>query len=163
MLTDRALLAARIREAHHLELPSFTTGSGVDTSSTVVAEALATENVTLTAVITSRRFDAPPRRWDPAASGTAVTVTVTSSDSGSGARRHVGLTEPEAWARAMFAEFDEDDRQRIYLLCGKDSDAGRPEHGVAVYRFYLGQGAVPIRVGLVISCESVRCCARSRN
>ncbi|BCF86671.1 hypothetical protein RQCS_62160 (plasmid) [Rhodococcus qingshengii] len=43
MLTDRVLLAARIREVHHLELPSFTTGCGVDTSSTVAAEALATE------------------------------------------------------------------------------------------------------------------------
>ncbi len=57
-------------------------------------------------MITSRRFDAPPRRWGPAASGTVVTVTVTSSDSGSGARRHVGLTEPEAWTRVVFAEFD---------------------------------------------------------
>ncbi|WP_336882670.1 hypothetical protein [Rhodococcus globerulus] len=55
---------------HHLELPSFATGAVGETSRTVVAEALATENVTLTAVITSRRFDAPQRRWDPAASGT---------------------------------------------------------------------------------------------
>ncbi len=146
MLTDRALLAARIREAHHLELSSFTTGCGVDTSSTVVAEALATENVTLTAVITSRRFDAPPRRWDPAASGTVVTVTVTSSDSGSGARRHVGLAEPEAWARAVFAEFDVDDRQRIYLLGGSNPDTGCPEHGLAVYRIFLDEDSTPIRV-----------------
>lgn len=43
MLTDRALLAARIREARHLDLPSFTTGAGDDASITVVAEALATE------------------------------------------------------------------------------------------------------------------------
>lgn len=71
MLTDRALLAARIREAHHLELPSFTTGDCVDTSRTVVAEALATENVTLTAVITSGRFDAPLRRWDQSLPGSS--------------------------------------------------------------------------------------------
>ncbi|WP_336882777.1 hypothetical protein [Rhodococcus globerulus] len=146
MLTDRALLAARIREAHHLELPSFTTGAGGDTSITVVAEALATENVTLTAVISSRRFDAPPRRWDAAASGTVITVSVTSSDSKSGTRRHVGLSEPEAWARSVCAEFAEDDRQRIYLLGGNNPDTGRPEHGLAVYRFYLDQDSTPIRV-----------------
>ncbi|NMM92534.1 hypothetical protein B2J88_51335 [Rhodococcus sp. SRB_17] len=146
MLTDRALLAARIREAHHLDLPSCATGAGDETSSTVVAEALATENVTLTATITSRRFDAPPRRWDLAASGTVVTVTVTSSDSKSGARRHVGLSEPEAWARAVFAEFDEDSRQRIYLLGGTNPDTGRPEHGLVVYRLYLDEDSTPIRV-----------------
>ena len=84
-----------------------------------------------------------PERFGSLFAGTAVTVTVTSSDSGSGARRHVGLTELEAWARAVCVEFDEDDRQRIYLLGGNNPDTGRPEHGLAVYRFYL---AAPIRV-----------------
>ena len=96
-------------------------------------------------MITSRRFDAPLRRWDPAASGTVVTVTVTSSDSKSGARRHVGLSEPEAWARAVFVEFDED-WQRIYLLGGNNPDTRRPEHGLAAYRLFLDEDLTPIRV-----------------
>ncbi|MCD5422670.1 hypothetical protein LRS71_24475 [Rhodococcus pyridinivorans] len=52
--------------------------------------------------------------------------------------------EPEAWARAVFAEFD-DDAQRIYLL-GIDPDTGRPEHGLVAYRLYLDESATPIRV-----------------
>ncbi|GAA4491064.1 hypothetical protein GCM10023094_55280 [Rhodococcus olei] len=143
MQTDRALLAARIREAHRL--PSFTTGVVDDITSTVVAEALVTENVTLTVTITSRRFAVGPGRWDPAAAGTVVTVTVASADSESGARRHVESHEPEAWARAVFAEFD-DDAQRIYLLGGIDPDTGRPEHGLVAYRLYLDEDATPIRV-----------------
>lgn len=38
-------------------LPSFISGAASDIVSTVVAESLATENVTLTVTITSRRFD----------------------------------------------------------------------------------------------------------
>lgn len=77
---------------------------------------------------------------------TVVTVTVTSSYSKSGVRRHVGLSEPEAWARAVFVDFAEDDRKRIYLLGGNNPDAGRPEHGLVVYRFYLDEDSTPIRV-----------------
>ncbi|MGV9747888.1 hypothetical protein ACWDTG_23710 [Rhodococcus zopfii] len=67
MQTDRAHLAARIREAHRF--PSFATGAVDDFTSTVVAEALATENITLTVTITARRFAVAPGRWDPAAAG----------------------------------------------------------------------------------------------
>ncbi|MDV8071299.1 hypothetical protein R4P64_32815 [Rhodococcus sp. IEGM 1366] len=47
-----------------------------------------------------------------------------------------GTDRAEAWARAVFAEFDED-WQRIYLLGGNDPDSGRLEHGLAVYRLFL--------------------------
>ncbi|WFR70932.1 hypothetical protein P9209_15995 [Prescottella defluvii] len=47
-----------------------------------MAEALATENVTFTVTITSRRFDVEPRRWEPAAAGTAVTVASTHTGAG---------------------------------------------------------------------------------
>ncbi|MBH0120011.1 N-formylglutamate amidohydrolase [Rhodococcus sp. CX] len=143
MQTDRAHLAARIREAHRL--PSFTTGSVDDFTSTVVAEALATENITLTVTITARRFAVGPGRWDRAAAGTVVTVTVASCDTASGARRHVDLAEPEAWVRAVFAEFDDDD-QRIYLLGGIDPDTGRSERGLFAYRAYFDEDATPIGV-----------------
>ncbi len=155
METDRAVLAARIRRAHLSVLPSFATGmlpsfatGALDDSTTIaVAEALATENITLTVAITCRRFAVGPRRWDPAATGTVVTVTVTvtSTDTETGARRHVQLREPEAWARAVFAEFD-DDAQWIYLLGGINPDTGLPEHGRTVYRLYLDEDAAPIRV-----------------
>ncbi|MDH6284636.1 N-formylglutamate amidohydrolase [Prescottella agglutinans] len=144
-MTDRAVLTARIRRDQGHVLPSFTAGAPVESMSTVVAESLETENVTLTVTITSRSFHAEARRWDAAVSGTVVTVTVASSDATSGARRHIQLAEPEAWARAAFAEFD-DDSQRIYLLGGVDPDTGRPEHGLVVYRLYLDDDAVPIRV-----------------
>ncbi|WP_169918174.1 hypothetical protein [Rhodococcus zopfii] len=49
---------ARIHEAHRL--PSFTTGAVDDFTSTVVDEALATENVTFTVTITARRFAVRP-------------------------------------------------------------------------------------------------------
>lgn len=143
--TDLGVLAARIRQTHLSELPSFISGAVSDIASTVVAQALATENVTFTVTITSRRFDVAPQRWDRAAAGTVVTVTVATTDTESGARRHVPLREPEAWARAVFAEVD-DDTTRVYLLGGIDPDTGRPERGLVAYRFYLDEGAVPIRV-----------------
>ena len=144
---DRAHLAARIREAHRF--PSFTSGAVDDVTSTVVAEALATENVTLTVTITACRFAVGPGRWDPAAAGTVVTVTVVtvtvaSCDTASGARRHVDLAEPEAWVRAVFAEFDDD--QRIYLLGSIDPDTGRSERGLFAYRAYFDEEATPIGV-----------------
>ena len=141
--TDRAHLAARIREAHRF--PSFTTGAVDDVTSTVVAEALATENVTFTVTITACRFAVGPGRWDPAAAGTVVTVTVASCDTASGARRHVDLAEPEAWVRAVFAEFDDDD-QRIYLLGSIDPDTERSERGLFAYRAYFDEDATPIGV-----------------
>lgn len=111
-----------------------------------MAEALATENVTFTVTITSRRFDVAPQRWARAAAGTETgTGTVESTDTESGARRHVPLREPEAWARAVFAEVD-DDTTRVYLLGGIDPDTGRPERGLVAYRFYLGKDSTPIRV-----------------
>lgn len=145
MESDRAVLAARIRQTHLLAFPPFTGGAPGDIATTVVAEALATENVTLTVTITPRRFDVAPRRWDPAAAGTVVTVTVVSTDTESGARRHVQLREPEAWARAVFGEAD-DDTTRVYLLGGIDPDTGLPEHGLVTYRFYLDEDSTPIRV-----------------
>ncbi len=143
--SDRAVLAARIRQTHLPMLPSFISGAASDIASTVVAESLATENVTLTVTITSRRFDVGPRRSDPAASGTVVTVTVASVDTESGARRHVLLREPEAWARAVFAEVD-DDTTLVYLLGGIDPDTSRPDFGLVAYRFYLDGESTPIRV-----------------
>ncbi|WP_458682467.1 hypothetical protein [Prescottella equi] len=70
---------------------------------------------------------------------------VESTDIESGARRHVPLREPEAWARAVFTEAD-DDTTRVYLLGGIDPDTGRPERGLVAYRFYLDEGSTPIRV-----------------
>ena len=145
METDRAVLAARIRHTHLPAFPSFTAGATGDIASIVMAEALATENVTLTVEITSKRFDVAPQRWDRAAVGTAVTVTVESTDTASGTRRHVQLREPEAWARAVFAEVD-DDTTRVYLLGGIDPGTGRPERGLVAYRFYLDEESTPIRV-----------------
>ncbi|MDH6284564.1 N-formylglutamate amidohydrolase [Prescottella agglutinans] len=144
-MIDRAALAARIRHDQGRALPSFTAGAPVESLSTLVAESLVTENVTLTVTIAARPFHTEARRWDPAVSGTAVTVTVASTDTTSGARRPIQLAEPEAWVRAIFAQFD-DDTQRIYLLGGVDPDTGRPEHGVTAYRLYLDQDAVPLRV-----------------
>lgn len=143
--TDRGVLAARIRQTHLAALPSFTAGALGESTTTVVAQALATENVTLTIAITSTRFDVGPQLWDPAATGTVVTVTVTSTDTDSSARRHVQLREPEAWARAVFAEVD-DDAQRVYLIGGIDPDTGRSERGLVVYRAYFDADAAPIRV-----------------
>lgn len=145
METDRAVLAARIRQTHLPAFPSFTGGATSGIASIVVTEALATENITLTVTITSSRFDVAPRRSDQPAAGTVVTVTVASTDTESGARRHVPLREPEAWARAVFAEVD-DDTTRVYLLGGIDPDTGRPEHGLVAYRFYLDEESTPIRV-----------------
>ncbi|NKW34474.1 hypothetical protein GS942_21320 [Rhodococcus hoagii] len=51
-----------------------------------------------------------------------------STDTVSGALRHVQLAEPEVWARAVFAEFDDDER-RIYLLGGVDADTDTPSSG----------------------------------
>ncbi|EME18548.1 hypothetical protein [Rhodococcus triatomae] len=142
METDRAVLAARIRAAY--PFPSLTS-SGDEFTSTVVADSLATENVTLTVTISTRRFDVGPGRWDPAAAGTVVTVTVASTDTASGARRHVQSHEPEAWARAVFTEFD-DATLRIYLLGDVDPDTGQPERGLVAYRGYVDETATPIRV-----------------
>ncbi len=72
-----------------------------------------------------------------------MTVTVTSCDT-SGARRHVDLAEPEAWVRAVFAEFDDD--QRIYLLGSIGPDTGRSERGLVAYRAYFDEDATPIGV-----------------
>lgn len=130
---------------NYLELPSFTTGAGGDISRTVVAEALATEKVTLAAVITSCRFDAPQRRWDAAASGTVVTVTVTSSDSKAGARRHVGLMGAGSMGTGSVRRV----RRRLAADLpsgGNNPDTGRPENGLVVYRLYVDHGATPIRV-----------------
>ncbi|WP_139282054.1 hypothetical protein [Rhodococcus zopfii] len=70
-------------------------------------------------------------------------MTVTSCDT-SGARRHVDLAEPEAWVRAVFAEFDDD--QRIYLLGSIGPDTGRSERGLVAYRAYFDEDATPIGV-----------------
>ena len=126
-------------------LPTFRDGSTAESTSTVVADSLATDNVTFTVTISTRRFSAEARRWDPAVSGTVVTVTVVSTNATTGARRPTQLAEPEAWARAVFAEFD-DDAQRIYLLGGIDPDTGRPERGLTAYRLYLDQRRQPIRL-----------------
>ncbi len=56
-----------------------------------------------------------------AAAGTVVTVTVAGTDTESGARRHVQLREPEAWARAVFA-----DRRRHHA--GLPARRHRPGH-----------------------------------
>ncbi|WP_137873806.1 N-formylglutamate amidohydrolase [Rhodococcus sp. Q] len=143
MENDRAFLAARIRDTHRF--PSLVTSSGDAFTCTVVADALATENVTLTVTIVARRFDVGQGRWDPAVSGTVVTVTVASTDSASGARRHVESHEPEAWVRAVFAEFD-DAALRIYLLGDIDPDTGHPERGLIAYRGYFDETATPIRM-----------------
>lgn len=142
-VTDRALLAARIRQAHADTLPSFR-GDGLDraTACTIVAASSETNGITMTVTVTCQPFAVEASEWDPAASGTVVTVAIVSTDAASGARRHIPLAEPEAWARAIFAEFDDDER-RIYLLGGVDADTGRPEFGLVTYRLYLD---APIRV-----------------
>ncbi|BCN46690.1 hypothetical protein RE9431_49470 (plasmid) [Prescottella equi] len=145
MVIDRAVLAARIRQAHLAALPSFTAGPLDESTTIVVAQALATEDATLTVTVSSSRFDVGPRGWDLAAAGTAVTVTVTCTDTESGARRHVQLREPEAWARAVIAEVD-DGTTRVYLLGGIDPETGQPERGLVAYRFFLAEDATPIRV-----------------
>ncbi|NKS55589.1 hypothetical protein GS500_23440 [Rhodococcus hoagii] len=145
-MTDRAVLAARIRQEHAHELPTFHAGCALDTSPcAVTAESLETRDATLTVTITCQSFAAESRGSDPAAAGTAVTVAVASTYTASGARRHIQLAEPEAWARAVFAEFDEDER-RMYLLGGVDADTGRPQFGLVTYRLYLDARGVPIRV-----------------
>ncbi|GBF17598.1 hypothetical protein Br6_05005 [Rhodococcus sp. Br-6] len=145
-MTDRAVLAARIRHAHADALPSFRGPvSSSATSCTLVAESQETENITLTVTIDCRPFAVEGREWDPAVSGTAVTVTVASTDAASHARRYVPLREPEAWARAVFAEFD-DDTTRIYLLGSVAPDTGRPQRGLVAYRLYLDEDRAPIRV-----------------
>ncbi len=109
VVTDRAVLAARIRQDHGHMFPSFLDGAYANSTSTVTAEWLTTDNVALAVTIIHRQFDVKPRQWDPVVSGTFVTVTVASTDTRSGARRPVQLAEPEAWARAVFAaEFDDD-------------------------------------------------------
>ncbi|WP_157662937.1 hypothetical protein [Prescottella equi] len=85
------------------------------------------------------------REWDPAVSGSVVTVAIVSKDAASGDRRHIPLRELEAWARAVFAEFD-DDQRRIYLLRSVDAGTGRPEFGLVTYRLYLDEDDTPIRV-----------------
>ncbi|WP_107987590.1 hypothetical protein [Rhodococcus sp. OK519] len=49
------------------------------------------------------------------------------------------MAEPEAWARAVFA-----DEERIYLLGGVDADTGRPQFGLVPYRLYLDDRGAPI-------------------
>lgn len=145
-MTDRAVLAARIRRAHADALPSFRGPvSAGATTRTLVAESLEAGRITLTVTITSKPFGVKARGWDPAASGLVVTVAIVSTDEASGARRHIPLLEPEAWARAVLDEFDEDER-RIYLLGGVDVDTGRPEFGLVTYRLYLDENGAPIRV-----------------
>ena len=143
-MSDRIVLAARIRQAHAQELPSFRDAAALDATTRTIT-ALETGDMTLTVTITCQRFAVEARGSDPAATGTAVTVVVVSTDSASGARRHIQLAEPEAWARAVFAEFDDDER-RIYLLGGVDADTGRPEFGLVTYRLYLDEHGAPIRV-----------------
>ncbi|NKV32972.1 N-formylglutamate amidohydrolase [Rhodococcus hoagii] len=145
-MTDRAGLEARIRQEHAHELPTFRDPAALDTAArTVTAQSLEAPGTTLTVTITCQRFAVEARGSDPAASGTAVTVSVASTDAASGARRHIQLAEPEAWARAVFAEFDDDER-RIYLLGGVDADTGRPEFGLVSYRLYVDDRGVPVRV-----------------
>ncbi|WJJ14421.1 hypothetical protein P9990_26795 (plasmid) [Prescottella equi] len=146
LVTDRAVLAARIRQEHAHELPTFRDPAAPATAPrTITAQALESPGATLTVTITGQRFAVEARGSDPAASGTAVTVAIVSTDAMSGARRHVQLAEPEAWARAVFDEFDDDER-RIYLLGGVDADTGRPEFGLVSYRVYFDDRGVPIRV-----------------
>lgn len=96
-MTDRAVLAARIRHAHAGALPSFRGPvCPPETSSTLVAESQETENITLTVTIDCRPFAVERREWDPAVSGTAVTVAIASTGAATHARRHVPLQEPEA-------------------------------------------------------------------
>lgn len=145
-MTDRAVLAARIRQDHAHELPSFRDAGALGAATRVVtAQSLETPGTTLTVTITCQPFAVEARGSDPAASGTAVTVSVASTDAGSGSRRHIQLAEPEAWARAVFAEFDDDER-RIYLLGGVDAGTGRPEFGLVTYRLYFNEHGAPIRV-----------------
>lgn len=60
-------------------------------------------------------------------------MTVTSSDRESGARRHMSLSKRDVWAQVLvFAEFDEDAGQRIYVVGGNHADNGLPEHGLVV-------------------------------
>ncbi|MDP8017661.1 N-formylglutamate amidohydrolase [Prescottella equi] len=145
-MTDRAVLAARIRQERAHELPTFRDPAAHATAPrTITAESLETPDTTLTVTITSQPFAVEARGSDPATFGTAVTVAVVSTDTMSGARRHIQLAEPEAWARAVFAEFDDDER-RIYLLGGVDADTGHPEFGLVTYRLYVDDRGVPIRV-----------------
>ncbi|MET3642788.1 hypothetical protein ABIC73_004391 [Prescottella equi] len=145
-MTDRAVLAARIRQERAHELPTFRDPAAHATAPrTITAESAETSDTTLTVTITSQPFAVEARGSDPATSGTAVTVAVVSTDTLSGARRHVQLAEPEAWARAVFAEFDDDER-RIYLLGGVNADTGRPELGLVTYRHYFDDRGAPIRV-----------------
>ena len=140
------MLAARIRQAHADAFPSFRAVVPQDaTTCTIVAESQETENITLTVTITRKAFAVEAREWDPAVSGTAVTVAIASTDAASHARRYIPLAEPEAWARAVFDEFD-DDQRRIYLLGSVDADPGRPEFGLVTYRLYLDEDGTPIRV-----------------
>ena len=111
----------------------------------LVAESLEADGITLTVTITSKPFAAEATDWNPAVSGSVVTVAIASTDAVSGACRHIPLAEPEAWARAVFDEFDDDER-RIYLLGSVDADTGRPQFGLVTYRLYLDGHGTPIRV-----------------
>ncbi|BCN64173.1 hypothetical protein RE9431_26280 [Prescottella equi] len=80
-MTDRAVLAARIRQEHAHELPTFRDPTALATAPrTVTARALETPGATLTVTITGQRFAVEARGSDPAASGTAVTVAIVSTD-----------------------------------------------------------------------------------
>ncbi|MGW9567002.1 hypothetical protein [Prescottella equi] len=103
------------------------------------------EGITLTVTIIREQFAVEATAWNPAVSGSVVTVAIASTDAVSGARRHIPLAEPEAWARAVFDEFDDDER-RIYLLGSVDADTGRPQFGLVTYRLYLDGHGTPIRV-----------------
>lgn len=132
--------------AHADALPSFRADAPHGaTTCTTVAESVETNGITLTVTITCAPFAAEARQWDPAVSGTVVTVAIESTDATTDARRHIQLAEPEAWARAVFAAFDDDER-RIYLLGGVDADTGRPQFGLVTYRHYADENGAPIRV-----------------
>ncbi|NKV76584.1 N-formylglutamate amidohydrolase [Rhodococcus hoagii] len=145
-MTDRAVLAARIRQERAHELPTFRDPRCARNRAAHHHSGIPrVTGATLTVTITSQPFAVEARGSDPATSGTVVTVAVVSTDTVSGARRHVQLAEPEVWARAVFAEFDDDER-RIYLLGGVDADTGHPEFGLVTYRLYVDDRGVPIRV-----------------
>ncbi|NKS54030.1 hypothetical protein GS500_13645 [Rhodococcus hoagii] len=149
-MTDRAVLAARIRQEHAHELPTFRDPTALATAPrTVTARDLETPGATLTVTITGQRFAVEARGSDPAASGTAVTVAIVSTDT---MRVPAGTSrpaEPEAWARAVFAEFDDDER-RLHLLGGVDADTGRPEFGLVSYRLYVDDRGIPTRVPIQV-------------
>ncbi|RDI17235.1 hypothetical protein DEU38_12371 [Rhodococcus sp. AG1013] len=117
------------------------------TTRTIAADSVETDGITLTVTITCVPIAAEAREWDPAVSGTVVTVAIVSADATTDARRHIPLREPEAWARGVFDEFDDDER-RIYLLGGVDADTGRPEFSLVTYRLYLDEYGAPIRVSI---------------